>query len=97
MRSVHQAFSSGFMNPAYMSFTVIPWRANGGTTVGKGCVFEVTSPGTSLAGNGTFLDWPQRLSRDPVEHIEETILRGQRHRIHGLTVVLHGYQLRGGI
>src|ERR1700733_2042791 len=51
-RSVHHTFSSGFMNPSYMSFTVIPWRPNGGTTVGKGCVFEVTSPGTSLCGTG---------------------------------------------
>ncbi len=65
--------------------------------MGKGCVFADTSPGTSLGRNRTFLDRPQRLSRDPVEDKEEAVLRGERHRIHGLAVVLHRHQLGGGV
>src|SRR5262249_9464359 len=51
-RSFHQPFSSSVMNASYMSFTVIPCRLKGGTTVGKGCVGDVTSPGTSDFGTG---------------------------------------------
>src|SRR4051794_6480074 len=51
-RSFHHAFSSSVMNASYISLTVIPCRLNGGTTVGKGCVGDVTSPGTSDCGTG---------------------------------------------
>ena len=40
------------MNASYISFTVMLWRLKGGTTVGKGCVGDVTSPGTSDFGTG---------------------------------------------
>ena len=35
-----------------MSSAVKVWRANGGATVGKGCVGQDCSPGTSLFGTG---------------------------------------------
>ena len=49
-RSFHQPFCSSVMNASYISLTVMPWRLKGGTTVGNGCVGDVTSPGTSDCG-----------------------------------------------
>ena len=49
-RSVHVARSSAERKYGVMSFSVIVWRANGGSTVGNGCVGQACSPGTSLFG-----------------------------------------------
>src|SRR3954454_19145031 len=51
-RAVQATFSSGVMKAVYRSFSVMLCRANGGGMVGKGCVGEVHSPGTSDFGTG---------------------------------------------
>src|SRR5262249_13486100 len=51
-RSFQCACSSGVMKPKYRSFSVKLCRAKGGGKVGKGCVGEVHSPGTSDLGTG---------------------------------------------
>ena len=51
-RSRMAAYCSGDGSQGFTSSTVNVWRANGGGLVGKGCVGQDCSPGTSLCGTG---------------------------------------------
>ena len=77
-----------------MSFSVNDCRANGGGSVGIGCVGEVFSPGTSLCGTGLLFDRPERLARHAIEHVEESLLARLRDDVDVASVVPDGEELR---
>jgi len=57
-------------------------RVRGGL-VGIGCVGDVFSPGTSVCRHGSFRHRPDRLARDPIEDVQEALLRRLRTSLRG--------------
>ena len=81
----------------FTSSAVIVCRANGGGTVGYGCVGHACSPGMLLFGTGRSSIGPQRFAGDAIEHEEETLLGGLCDGVDRLAVVANRDQLWRGI
>ena len=58
--------------------SVRSWRAKGAGLTGSGCVGEVTSPGTSLAGYLLLFDREEWLAGHAIEEVDPALLGGLR-------------------